>query len=88
MRGLGLKGCGQGCEDARGGQYSWLSTSSGFMSVASTNCRWKTGIWGETYIVAHVYYVVRPMVVALMLNMYKLFCHYSLKYSITIQTFQ
>lgn len=39
---------------------------------------------GDSDIGAYMCYAVRPMRVASVLNMYKLFCHYSLKYSITI----
>lgn len=53
------------------------SVSTGSTSEDSTKHEWKV-FGGKSYIVVDVYYVVRPMTIVSVLNMYVLFsCHYA-----------
>lgn len=53
-------------------EYSWPSFLACFTSVDSTNC--KSKVFGKKhYAVAGMYFVVRPIVVETVLNIYRYF---------------
>lgn len=53
-----------------------VSVSSASVDSTNLNQPWIENIWKETsYIVADMYYIVKPTMVASVLNMYRLFYH-------------